>query len=231
MNTKAMQVVLSGCVLALVAALAGCSTGSKFDARANADAFRTVAGVPVKTELDPALLQSNTNFFTIGPGDTLELEILGDAKSHTTVVVGPDGRIYFQFLPGDRHLGHDPGPGQGPARDGIQQISFQRPAGVRVLAQRGQQAHLDPRPGEQPRHLSHHGADDPAGGHFTGGRVRPLRRPGQHPGGSGLAAQFCGAQRPVPGRGFPEAAGAGRHVAKHLPPAGRFRLPAVHAVP
>jgi len=47
-----------------------------------------------------ALLQPSTDNYTIGPGDKLEIEILGDASTRESVVVGPDGKIYFNLLPG-----------------------------------------------------------------------------------------------------------------------------------
>ena len=98
---KILQRILPGVgLLTMVAVLAGCGTGPKFDARAKTAVLRTVAGEPVKSEADSSLLQVSTNFFTIGPGDVLDLEILGNTRSHTTVSVGPDGKVYFQFLPG-----------------------------------------------------------------------------------------------------------------------------------
>jgi protein involved in polysaccharide export with SLBB domain len=38
--------------------------------------------------------------FTLGPGDAVEIEILGTPKSRTLTPVGPDGKIYFYLLPG-----------------------------------------------------------------------------------------------------------------------------------
>jgi protein involved in polysaccharide export with SLBB domain len=38
--------------------------------------------------------------FTLGPGDRLELELIGDLASRTATVVGPDGKLYFNLLPG-----------------------------------------------------------------------------------------------------------------------------------
>jgi polysaccharide biosynthesis/export protein len=38
--------------------------------------------------------------FRLGPGDKLEIEFLGDVNSKTLTTVGPDGKIYFHFLPG-----------------------------------------------------------------------------------------------------------------------------------
>src|SRR5436190_18557300 len=45
------------------------------------------------------LLKPSGAFFTLGPGDKLELEIIGDITTKTLTSVGPDGRIYFHLLP------------------------------------------------------------------------------------------------------------------------------------
>jgi protein involved in polysaccharide export with SLBB domain len=50
--------------------------------------------------IDPAWLQPPTELFTLGPGDRLELEIIGEPLSRTTTIVAPDGKIYFNLLPG-----------------------------------------------------------------------------------------------------------------------------------
>jgi len=38
--------------------------------------------------------------FTIGPGDSVEIEILGTPTSRAVASVGPDGKIYYHLLPG-----------------------------------------------------------------------------------------------------------------------------------
>lgn len=38
--------------------------------------------------------------FRLGPGDIITVEMLGDAASQTTLLVGPDGKVYFSLLPG-----------------------------------------------------------------------------------------------------------------------------------
>jgi len=38
--------------------------------------------------------------FRLGPGDRLEIELLGDILTKTPLTVGPDGKIYFYLLPG-----------------------------------------------------------------------------------------------------------------------------------
>ncbi len=56
--------------------------------------------VDLTNRFDANWLQPSTELFTLGPGDKLELEILGDPASKTITVVAPDGRIYFNLLPG-----------------------------------------------------------------------------------------------------------------------------------
>lgn len=52
------------------------------------------------TSLDPALLKPSTEPYRVGPGDMLEIELIGgpDGPQHT--FVGPDGKIYFHLLSG-----------------------------------------------------------------------------------------------------------------------------------
>jgi protein involved in polysaccharide export with SLBB domain len=59
-----------------------------------------VAAYAVTNRIDPAWLQPPTEAFTLGPGDRVEIELMGEAASKVLTVVGPDGRIYFDLLPG-----------------------------------------------------------------------------------------------------------------------------------
>ena len=61
------------------------------------EAFTLVA---TTNQLDPQWLQTPTNFFRLGPGDAVEIEVLGETASRSQVTVGPDGKIYFGLLPG-----------------------------------------------------------------------------------------------------------------------------------
>lgn len=58
---------------------------------------QTVADMPT---LDPSLLQRPNTQYRLGPGDVLEIEIVGDITSRVRTVVGPDGKVYFNVLPG-----------------------------------------------------------------------------------------------------------------------------------
>jgi polysaccharide export outer membrane protein len=51
-------------------------------------------------QIDPALLQPTSAPYRIGPGDELEVEVMGEDATRSTVTVGPDGRIYYNLLSG-----------------------------------------------------------------------------------------------------------------------------------
>src|SRR5262245_41244659 len=87
---------------ALVFSLSGCHQTphryANFDpALAHSKSTRMVT---VTNRLDPAWLKPPTNLYTLGPGDRVEIELLDDPTSRITTVVGPDGKIYFNLLPG-----------------------------------------------------------------------------------------------------------------------------------
>lgn len=54
----------------------------------------------ITNQLEPAMLQPASQLFTLGPGDIVEIEILGTPTSRATATVGPDGKIYYYLLPG-----------------------------------------------------------------------------------------------------------------------------------
>jgi polysaccharide export outer membrane protein len=59
-----------------------------------------VASYTSTNRIDPAWLQPPSEPFTLGPGDRVEIELLGDIGSKETTIVAPDGRLYFDLLPG-----------------------------------------------------------------------------------------------------------------------------------
>ena len=83
--------------------LTGCRSGKSvypdFATHARAGASQTET-VTLTNKLDRRLLEAPTRMFTLGPGDRLELELIGDPASRTTTVVAPDGKLYFNLLPG-----------------------------------------------------------------------------------------------------------------------------------
>lgn len=83
-------------------ALAGCSTFSHHRAAApapTAAAFQPTP-LPAPGPLDPSLLQPARAAYRVGPGDQLEIQIVGDEDTRTLSTVGPDGKVYFYILPG-----------------------------------------------------------------------------------------------------------------------------------
>jgi protein involved in polysaccharide export with SLBB domain len=97
---------MRGAALALLVAASfasGCSTwmqhhSSTPPAAATASFAPTpVAAIP---SVDAALLQRPTSEYRLGPGDQLEIEVLGDVDTRSLSTVGPDGKIYFYLLPG-----------------------------------------------------------------------------------------------------------------------------------
>ena len=83
---------------------AGCktSTGPQFNPRqaAISPAFTNLNEAAADNTLKPEWLQPPEQPFTLGPGDTLEIEILNEPNTHTLATVGADGKIYFHLLPG-----------------------------------------------------------------------------------------------------------------------------------
>jgi polysaccharide biosynthesis/export protein len=51
-------------------------------------------------QLPAELLRPKADMFTLVPGDAVEIEILGTPNSRTTAAVGPDGKMYYNLLPG-----------------------------------------------------------------------------------------------------------------------------------
>src|SRR5215475_7682621 len=56
--------------------------------------------VKLSTGLDPGWLRPPEELFTLGPGDRLEIELLGEPTSRALTSVAPDGKLYFNLLPG-----------------------------------------------------------------------------------------------------------------------------------
>lgn len=85
--------------------VAGCqipkqSNAPRFDPRAAGVFSNSAAGLALSKSLDSSLLTPPQNLFTLGPGDQIEIEILDRATTRTAVTVGPDGKVYFDLLPG-----------------------------------------------------------------------------------------------------------------------------------
>jgi protein involved in polysaccharide export with SLBB domain len=86
----------------LLAWLTGCATsgGNVASSTAFAPLYTNLATVKLDNPLSPELLRPEANPFTLGPGDSLDLEIVGNPTSRMNTRVGPDGKIYYNLLPG-----------------------------------------------------------------------------------------------------------------------------------
>jgi protein involved in polysaccharide export with SLBB domain len=65
-----------------------------------APVMTNVSGEVVKTPLTSEMLHPTSTPFTLGPGDSIEIEIIGNANSRAITPVGLDGKIYYNLLPG-----------------------------------------------------------------------------------------------------------------------------------
>ncbi|HWW02761.1 MAG TPA: SLBB domain-containing protein [Candidatus Acidoferrum sp.] len=85
---------------------AGCRNGTpqfsnaNFGAPGSRAAVSQIETTTLTNDLDRGLLEVPTRMFTLGPGDRLELELMGDPASRTMTVVAPDGKLYFNLVPG-----------------------------------------------------------------------------------------------------------------------------------
>ncbi len=55
---------------------------------------------PATNALPAEWLRASQDHFVIGPGDVLEIEMLGETNSLATATVGPDGKVYYGLLRG-----------------------------------------------------------------------------------------------------------------------------------
>ena len=88
--------------LLLALAVCGCANalhGPAFDPR-NPNSLPGFQDDSPTNKIDPAWLKPSTNEFRLGPGDRVDIEVIGDERSTTSALVGPDGKIYFDLLPG-----------------------------------------------------------------------------------------------------------------------------------
>jgi protein involved in polysaccharide export with SLBB domain len=88
-------------IAACAALLAGCENTNLPVAREGIPAPQVASlnAAPEQT-IDPSLLQPSGTALRLGPGDTLHVEVAGNLAADADVTVGPDGKIYYEFLPG-----------------------------------------------------------------------------------------------------------------------------------
>ena len=98
MKTRCQLVTLA----ALLTIFAGCAHSRPHPAgfhRAFADPA-TLTTIHLTNQIPADWLQPPTGLFTLGPGDKLEIETIGEPTSKITTIVAPDGKIFFSLLPG-----------------------------------------------------------------------------------------------------------------------------------
>ncbi len=101
---KKLSLPLSAGMIFLL--LAGCyapnrDPRARFNPRVtNESAIVEQQTVALTNQIQPDWLKPPPQPFRLGPGDKLEVELIGDINSRTVTSVGPDGKVYFNLLPG-----------------------------------------------------------------------------------------------------------------------------------
>jgi polysaccharide biosynthesis/export protein len=97
---KKLRLLCFLCISVLV--LAGCQhPGPRFNPyELNNRPELDMQTVTLTNRIDPAWLQPPTQLFTLGPGDRIEVALMNEVTSRAPCTVGPDGKIYFDLLPG-----------------------------------------------------------------------------------------------------------------------------------
>lgn len=93
----------------------------------------TLSSVNLTNHINPAWLQPSADLFTVGPGDKLEIEVLGEAGSRATTIVAPDGKLYYNLLPGIDVWGSTLAQVKAKLEDGLGQFVRERPQVSLVL--------------------------------------------------------------------------------------------------
>jgi polysaccharide biosynthesis/export protein len=98
-----LRALLLFLLASLLASCAG-SSRKRFDPLAD-DASATTQELAFSSPSSPAkpsadLLKEPKDLFQLGPGDKLDIEILGETGSRAETFVTPDSQIYFNLLPG-----------------------------------------------------------------------------------------------------------------------------------
>lgn len=73
---------------------------ARFNPRGTNSALVEQQVLTMTNDLQSSWLKPPAEPFRLGPGDKLEVELIGDATSRTLSTVGPDGKVYFNLLPG-----------------------------------------------------------------------------------------------------------------------------------
>jgi polysaccharide biosynthesis/export protein len=88
-------------ILALAAiGITGCySKGPKFNAHLRG-VPASFSAVTLSNKIEPAWLRPALEPYVLGPGDVIDIEMIGEAQVKSSTTVGPDGKIYYSLLPG-----------------------------------------------------------------------------------------------------------------------------------
>jgi protein involved in polysaccharide export with SLBB domain len=95
--------IVLGAGALMLALSAGCKTTGEHSSSRSAKArpaALTASMQTVTNTLDPDLLKPGETPFTLGPGDSIDIELWSSPLSRALTVVGPDGKIYYNVLPG-----------------------------------------------------------------------------------------------------------------------------------
>jgi protein involved in polysaccharide export with SLBB domain len=97
--------VLLRCLGLAALLVTGCSQPFKKAARFDPRSAQAGSGIgfvaPGSTnQIKPEWLEPRQEPYRLGPGDRLDLEILGEGEGPSATFVGPDGKVYFHLLPG-----------------------------------------------------------------------------------------------------------------------------------
>lgn len=94
-------------LLSLTLASCALMKGPKFDPRGSKEAAAATAAVDPsfsgnasRGKLPAEYLKAPKDAYKLGPGDKLDIEIMGETGSRAETFVTPDGKIYFNLLPG-----------------------------------------------------------------------------------------------------------------------------------
>ncbi len=90
------------CLALALIFITGCQhPGPRFDPYApRTQAAPDLQGVTLTNRINPDWLRPSAAPFTLGPGDRVEIELIDEPASRIDTTVGPDGKIYFNLLPG-----------------------------------------------------------------------------------------------------------------------------------
>jgi polysaccharide export outer membrane protein len=99
-NLIRFSTIVAGLLLGVGCQIPKQSNAPRFEPRATGVFSNAATGLALERQLSSALLTPPKNLFTLGPGDQIQIEIIDRVLSRTDVTVGPDGKIYFDLLPG-----------------------------------------------------------------------------------------------------------------------------------